>query len=489
MKERKNIDRLYQEGFKDFEATPREEVWKNIASRLEEKQRKRPLIIPLWYKVGGIAATIAIILGLAYFINTGQEAAGTQFVVEDEDIYRPEIEIPENNETIEDASELLNTIMSGDARNSSNSGLANSEYTEESSTNPSEKEKENTPTEKYKADNWQNQALAQNASDEEDSSSEENRNSEALANQNEDSELAESQFEPKNEENSSENQFSEENSEEIVQNSNEEGVDEEKNALAALAEEKNKPTVEIAEAEKGKIRFSTFAAPIFYDNMGSGSAISPNFSNNETNSQVTMAYGVNVAYTLSDKIKIRTGVSKVNLSHDTKEISYTTTAFAQNISSINYRSNLNVVEISDAPTGLPNFDLSNNEFGSVAGTGVIPGEINQQFGFIEVPVEVEYALIDKKFGLSIIGGGSSLFLDENSVSLVSNNQKTELGEANNINNVSFSTNIGVGLGYEIIQNFEVNFEPIFKYQLNTFKNTENVQPFFFGIYSGFSFKF
>ncbi|MDT0685468.1 hypothetical protein [Autumnicola psychrophila] len=491
MKERKNIDRLYQEKFKDFEASPREEVWKNIAARLEEKQPKRPLIIPLWYKVGGVAATIAVILGLAYFLNAGPGATPeTQFVVEDEDFYRPQFNLPENNSTINNASQLLNNIISGTTGSSSNSGLAvNTESTEKDAVNSSEDRKENTPTESYKADNWQKTGIAQNASDKDDAYAEENINSEAIASQKEAYEDEKDQIKAGNDENSAKKQFSEEISEEIAQKNIEEAKNEEKNALAAFAEENNKPDVKLAETEKSKIRLSTFAAPIFYDNMGSGNAISPSFSNNNSTSQVTMAYGLNVAYTLSEKVKIRTGVSKMNISYDIEQISYTTTAFAQNIASIDYRTELNVVEIAtQAPaSGLPNFDQLSNSFGAAASS--IPGEINQQYGFIEVPVEIEYALIDKKFDLSLIGGGSSFFLDNNSVSLTSNNQRTELGEANNINNVSFSTNIGVGLGYEVIPDFEVNLEPIFKYQLNTFKNTEDVQPFFFGIYSGFSFKF
>lgn len=40
MKNSKNIDRLFQEKFKDFEATPNEKIWKNIESSLQEKEEK-----------------------------------------------------------------------------------------------------------------------------------------------------------------------------------------------------------------------------------------------------------------------------------------------------------------------------------------------------------------------------------------------------------------------------------------------------------------
>ena len=69
MKNSKNIDRLFQEKFKDFEATPNEKIWKNIESSLQEKEEKRR-IIPFWWKLSGIAALIAV----GFFI--GKEYSG-----------------------------------------------------------------------------------------------------------------------------------------------------------------------------------------------------------------------------------------------------------------------------------------------------------------------------------------------------------------------------------------------------------------------------
>jgi len=44
MSDKKHIDRLFQEGFKDFEATPDDAVWKNIESKLTEN-KKKPRVI------------------------------------------------------------------------------------------------------------------------------------------------------------------------------------------------------------------------------------------------------------------------------------------------------------------------------------------------------------------------------------------------------------------------------------------------------------
>lgn len=138
-------------------------------------------------------------------------------------------------------------------------------------------------------------------------------------------------------------------------------------------------------------------------------------------------------------------------------------------------------QISPAENGFTDNSLASSIF--------TPGEINQQFGFIEVPVELEYAVIDNKFGLNIIGGASSLFLDANRVDLIAGEARTQLGEASNINNTSFSTNIGLGMDYELSDKFSVSVEPILKYQINTFTDVSNVRPMNFGIYSGLNFKF
>lgn len=40
MNDKKNIDRLFQEKFKDFEAVPDAQVWLNIETALKEKKTK-----------------------------------------------------------------------------------------------------------------------------------------------------------------------------------------------------------------------------------------------------------------------------------------------------------------------------------------------------------------------------------------------------------------------------------------------------------------
>ncbi len=114
--------------------------------------------------------------------------------------------------------------------------------------------------------------------------------------------------------------------------------------------------------------------------------------------------------------------------------------------------------------------------------------MTQQMSYLEIPVELNYALINKKFGFNVISGVSSLFLVDNSVALTSGNLATEMGDANNLNDLNFSANFGLGVNYKFSRNLLLNIEPVFKYQLNAFSETDGTfNPYALGVYSGLKF--
>jgi len=92
--------------------------------------------------------------------------------------------------------------------------------------------------------------------------------------------------------------------------------------------------------------------------------------------------------------------------------------------------------------------------------------------------------------MHLIGGFSSLFLADNELSVEAGDFSTVLGEANNLNSLSFTTNIGLGFDYKIGKRLKFNIEPMFKYQLNPYTDSSvDFNPFYLGVYTGLSFKF
>ena len=280
-------------------------------------------------------------------------------------------------------------------------------------------------------------------------------------------------------------------------------IDSNKNTAIASSENDNKKdlTVEAQKIEDKKIEeeaiaqvdlnenskwnVGAIAAPVYYGDFG-GSGVDNQFSDNSKTGDVNFSYGVQISYEVSPKLKVRTGVSTVDLSYSTNGVSFSTSGQGRSLSSINFANDVETLFIADG--GRQEFLASNfeNQPSGVLGDG----SLEQQFNYIEVPMEAVYTISDKRIGFSLIGGISTLFLNDNKVLLVSDEVTTTLGSSNAVNDVSFSTNLGVGIDYKMTDKLQLNIEPSFKYQINGFdSNAVDFNPFYLGVYTGVSYKF
>lgn len=249
----------------------------------------------------------------------------------------------------------------------------------------------------------------------------------------------------------------------------------------------------LAEQEQSYNKWSVgpSLAPVFFNSFGDGSPIGSNFVANSKSGSVNMSYGIQVSYQLSEKLSMRSGVHRVDYGYNTDEVGFTSSPTASRsslIRTISYSENSKNLVVQSMVGGDPLQDPMAADV--TAPSPAREGSMLQEFGYLEVPLEMQYNLIDKKWGINLIGGMSSLFLVNNSVSLESAGTVTEVGEATNMNSVNFSTNFGLGLYYQLNPKLELNFLPMFKYQLNTFSNTAgSFRPYSVGVYSGLNFKF
>jgi hypothetical protein len=242
------------------------------------------------------------------------------------------------------------------------------------------------------------------------------------------------------------------------------------------------------EKKLNKWNISPNVSPIYFNSLGKGSSLDEQFVDNTKNGEVTMSYGLGGSYAINDRLKVRAGINKVNMGYNTNNV----IAFRSIDSDNGARSRMVNVSTNDNSENMTY--LSTESLNSTITPEIInsksKGSLNQRFGFIEVPMELEYALINNKLGVNVIGGFSTLIVDENKIYSVVDGTETRIGEANNINNMSYSANIGLGINYNISQKIKVNVEPTFKYQINTFNNSSGeFQPYFIGVYTGLSYKF
>jgi len=516
---KKNLDTLFQDKFKDFKEKPDEKVWESIEASLDKKKNSHR-VIPLWWKLGGIAAVLAL---LFYVVGPGDQSNPEQEVIitdmENTDSQDVEGNKEKNvlEETIDNQgaqiqvtdADVKDTIDPVDASGDKEPAIADSQNnTSDFSSSDTDQGKNEVSTKNITsgttvADTQKDPALHRAVANNADSKANSNilaeDQGEAMAvtlNNPEDGKAekmdAEQLAPPLND---TLNQEANEGIAEITEDEVEElkKQDDKKSIFDEIEAQQDEEL--IAEAKGSKWSAGPSIAPVYYNAIGEGSPVHSIFVPNSKSGDINLSYGLTVAYEISDRLSIRSGVHRVDFGYDTNDVEFSSSLQAAGdgqIDNIDYTLTSKTLVVQSKANGISN-TVAEPEAALLDVAAQNParsGSMAQNFGYLEVPVELNYALVDRKFGINIIGGVSSLFLVDNAVTLSSDGLTTEMGEANNVNSVNFSTNVGFGVNYRFTSKLRFNVEPIFKYQLNTFSETAgNFQPFSVGVYSGLSFKF
>jgi hypothetical protein len=247
---------------------------------------------------------------------------------------------------------------------------------------------------------------------------------------------------------------------------------------------KNNNTTPESNPTKGnKWKITPTVAAVYLNTKSSGSALDPQLAQNKKTNDNSASYGIGIHYALNQKMSLRSGINRLALGYNTNNVSYTAGLRSNTVSNINFR-NSSSIEITNnnSATTLSGFEknLQKNNVGA----------LNQQMNYFEIPFEMSYAVIDKKIGIHLIAGVSTLLLNDNEVRLESEGFNGTLGSATNLNSVHFSTNFGFGVRYKLIKSFQLSLEPMLKYQINTFtNNSSNFKPMVMGVYTGISYEF
>jgi hypothetical protein len=609
MNEKKNLDRLFQEKFKDFEAAPPEFVWENIQEALQEKKKRR--VIPLWFRLAGVAALL-VLGGLLFtlFFNDAENGINTNNpVVIDNTTATPSDAVktaPDNmpeqsgpsaagtnnakqnttgnsNTAVALGEENTNTTTTANGQNNgassasgkpgittintlpsavnNNNAIANSDnnYNNTINKNNGKRIKQNkvglqqgnavaatqqaiiapvnnntpalnnnnqnavadfqqkttpqnnnvvkttnNPTDTNRIANTQqaNEGIASNeaAIDNNNAVTSKQQNitnstntTPAVADNNAATSSAKNSVDNSNGNASQKsNTIIDKNipaTEAVAQTTVDSTTVVPENELEKLLREKLSGEKEedkaVAETKhKDRWNIKPQVAPVFYNSLSNGSPINEQFANNSKSYDNDLSYGLGINYAVNDRISIRSGINSVNLNYATNNIAYYA-SLNSSTTNIGESKTANIV-VQNPGDGVPDTFLIDGQPNQL-----VSGSMVQKTGYIEVPLEMSYALVNNKFGIDVIGGVSTLFLNQNNVSVVSSaGLSTKVGEAANLNDIHFSTNVGVGFKYRFWDAFQANFEPMFKYQVNAYsKDAGNFKPYFIGLYTGISFSF
>ena len=472
MKQKKNIDQLFNERFANHQSIPPSHVWDKIQARLEKDKKDR--VIAIWWRAAGVAASLALIFSLAGLLDNRQSNG----IVEQQ----PEVKNNSAPSPKIDKAVKINLRQDKPRVAASNKAAQNQTITPKIDVNDNKTSKNEIIVLKKSKNGVAKLAVKKDA---------------GVPAKN----LGMAVVKPNNSPVLKERK-------EII---NTEAVmpigssaviaaleiispeaPEKKSIFDAIKEQKqleSKEAVAKKSSQENLWEIAPNIAPVYYNTLSQGSSIDASFADNSQSGDVNISYGIGVRYALNDRLKIRSGISNVSLSYSTAGIELGDGPVSLALKNIDYTREGVVVIAQDLGT----FTSQNQDgtFGDITPKST-NGEafINQNISYYEVPLELSYTLFDSAFGLDVIGGVSTLLLGNNEVSVTAGSYNEVLGSANNLSNISFATNIGLGLHYKMSSKFRLNVEPMFKYQLNPYTDSSvSFKPYYLGVYTGLSFKF
>ncbi len=565
MSDKKNIDRLFQEKFKDFEVSPNDDVWEKIQAR-KNKDRKRIIFIPFWYRIAGVAAVIAIVLSVgSVFLteNSTKDTIVSTETEEEQNDLKPLSSEEQNLDSKNSDDALVNTSNNNEFKfndGASEKNKINNQAITDNSLIDDNKEKSTSRKSEdendFTTNSFKNSSVNKNNTEritsidetkkeinninndplKKDQTTDKQKitNTDAITDlqkintPQENTNKKNSVFkETKTENTIAENTLSTDNkkqqginikdntgfkdSEDLIKNTeesiatnsentknrktvSEEAIDQnpdngKKSIFDAIREKEEKDAVVATAEDKITKRWNIAPniAPVYYDSFG-GSSIDSQFSDNNKQGEVNLSYGIQVAYAINEKLIVRSGVNKVDVGYNTEDVGFGIASLGRG----NGISNTQSIVVSDYQNGSVSLAPPPGDVNSeILVKSQNPGLLNHSIGYIEVPLELKYALTSSKIGIHMIGGVSTLFLEDDEVSIIAGSFRNEnVSREQTVNDISFSGNIGIGFDYKLSDKFKINMEPIFKYQFNGFNDSaDNFKPYYFGVYTGVSFRF
>jgi hypothetical protein len=542
---KKKLDELFRDTLSDFKEAPDDRVWASIETSLDKKKKKR--VLPLWWSLGGIAA--ALLVGLLIF-NPFDQNTPTEQIITDIKQNNPDpiinlndapniLEIDQNNEdaievatdnkteTILEETEVPVVTLGGvQNKSSEDSPNGNHQKNKEIESDWSKEREAVVQTQNTKGQNsirlknegyqdinktklktdiaiTETQELLKETT-KETNTAQNSQVVEKVVRENKETAIADNNTEKAKKTTTTNGLIDSDVVEKTGATSKDSQVTAnqvmlQKDSLNSANKKSIFDEIEIKEEEAvaktstNKWSAGPSIAPVYFNAIGEGSSVHSIFVPNSKSGNINMSYGLSVGYEISPKLTVRSGIHKVDFGYDTNDIAFSSSPIASTngqIDNINYRVTSKNLVVSSKPGGSALEQALINSLDVSAQNAEREGVMTQQMGYLEIPLELNYALIDKKFGLNVIGGVSSLFLVDNSVALTSGDLTTEMGDANNLNDLNFSANFGLGVNYKFSRNIQLNIEPVFKYQLNTFSETDGTfNPYALGVYSGLRFKF
>lgn len=243
---------------------------------------------------------------------------------------------------------------------------------------------------------------------------------------------------------------------------------------------------------------AALASPTYY----SGAATSSVVASNSEQQATSFSGGVTFAYNVNKRLSVQSGVYYASIGQRVNGVnafagfspfndSKGSSTFEVETSKGSIQANNDDVFLYDALGNRVSSSFEAGNFDPIkSNLSNVGNSLRQNFSYVEIPVSLRYKVIDKTFDLNIIGGVSSNILVGNNVYANSDLGKFDIGQTAGVNDFILSSTVGMGMEYNISNKISLNLEPMVRYYLTPVSaSVSNINSLSFGLFSGLSYKF
>lgn len=268
----------------------------------------------------------------------------------------------------------------------------------------------------------------------------------------------------------------------------------EEGIMATMAEARKVP------AEKRFLVGASMSPAMGFSRTGNNQRLAELMSSER--SRPSYSTGVTVGYKISDRLTIQSGIGMASIGQTISDVNvYAGLSDFYAVKS----SYLYSVETASGTILAGNTDLYLTDSRDRVGTLVqgnladpskyeltqIGSDIQQVFRYLEMPVVLRYKVIDRKLGLNLSGGLAYGLLVDNAAYTGEGSDLVRVGHTEGISMHNISSQLGLGMEYDLSRKITFNLEPVFRYYMTPLSDISGslYKPYSVGFWSGFSFKF
>jgi hypothetical protein len=219
-----------------------------------------------------------------------------------------------------------------------------------------------------------------------------------------------------------------------------------------------------------------------------------NYSTQKTTAKNTISGGMMAGYKVGKRLVIKSGIGYNKISQSSRNVNLMAASPLYNVPG-------NAM-IASTPSGQVNLNKTGNSlisetpnfaylFAGSSENYSTSSELQQDIGFIEIPIQATYKLIAKKVNVGLTGGISTNILVGNKAVLSVNGAGISSGETANMRGVVYSGAVGLEVGYEITNRIVLTVEPRLKQYINSLSTNKSVdfKPSQLEVVTGLSYSF